>query len=232
MSLPSYVRSDFAVYDGRQHVLGASMLAGMDKFLRERNDRDTRAPFHVKRAKFMRKTGCNGLLYASLDGARAERIEDVAAHVVGRLGDQTAEVWFVPDEESPVKRGRPSAHDIAEITPAGDFAGSCRIRADGLESVLCTLVDANKLVQLAGEGVRQTFGEKRPVTELVYIEDLAIEVSLARLDTTVTLETLGVREGGGRLYTLNRIRFTDDEGNARTCRLGFSFETKCAGRHA
>lgn len=232
MSLPSYVRSDFAIYDDRWYVRGASILAAMDKTLYDAGGVDAKVPFYVKRAKFMRKTGCNGLLRTSFGRSGPAGIEDAAAHVAGRLGERVAEAWFVPDEDRPVERKRPSGGNISDIVPAGDYAGSCHVSADGLESALCILVNANKLVQLSGQGVQRSFGDVPPVPELVYLEDLTIDVELARLDTQVTVETIGVREGGGRVYSLNRLRFTVGDGDIRSCRMGFSFEAKSGGRGA
>jgi hypothetical protein len=226
MNLHAAIETDFTVYDGRRHVLGASMLAAMDKALRQASGVDETVPFHVKRAKFMRKTGCNGVLYTAEGGTRPVGIEDAAAHAVGRLGDKMVEIWFIPDERRTVLRDQPSTHEISGIVPAGAFGGNCRARGEGLESVLCLLVDVNKMVQLAGQGVHKCFSNKLPVTELVYLEDLLINVELARLDTEVRVESMGERRGGNRVYTLNRLHFISALGHERACRVGFSFEAR------
>ena len=226
MNLCAAIETDFTVYDGRRHVLGASMLTAMDKALRQAGGVDETVPFHVKRAKFMRKTECNGVLHIAPGGTRPAGIEDAAAHAVGRLGEKTVEAWFIPDERRTILRDQPSAHEISGIVPAADYGGICRARAEGLESVLCLLVDANKMLQLVGQGVQQNFSNKLPITELVYLEDLLIDVELARLDTEVRVESLGERRGGSRVYTLNRLHFTSALGHERACRVGFSFEAR------
>jgi len=184
---------------------------------------DPTMPFHIKRAKFLRKTGCNGILHTALDGTRPAGIKNAAAHVVGWLGEKPVEAWFVPDDDSAVMREQSSAHEISEIVPVDDFAGSCRVRAEGLESVLCVLVDANKLVQLAGRGVRRIFGDSEPVTELVYLEDLTIEATLGRMEGLIRLENVASREGGGRLFTLNRLTHGDGMAPIVLARIALSF---------
>jgi len=223
MSRDADIPTDFTVYDGRHHVLGASMLAAADAALRALFEEGVETPFAVKRAKFTRKTGCNGRLYLVEGRAPPVDDENSAASIVGRLGDRPVAASFIPDPGAPVDRDRPSANVIADVEPQGDFGGRCHIRTDGLEPTLRCLVDANKHVQLAGPGVRGFAGERKPITELVYIEGLAIDPALRRLDTDLQVEPMGSRSDSGRLFTLNRLRFHASDGGERRLTMAFSF---------
>ena len=221
--------TEFTVYDGRQHVLGASMIAAIDDFARRVLRVSSDQVFRIKRAKFTVKTGCDGEILVYLGGALPDAEGAYAATVTGVFGEQPVAAAFSPDSTQPVRRSAPSANRITAIEPTEEFGGSCHIVTSGLESTLRSLVDANKLVQLSGRGLQGHFGDRQPITELVYLEGVELVAAMHELDTDVEISSRGGRVADGRLYTLNSLAFADSRGNARRLRMAFSFETPVSG---
>ncbi|MEL6281314.1 MAG: hypothetical protein AAFQ73_01025 [Pseudomonadota bacterium] len=220
------IATSFSIYDGRAHVLGASMLASMYGALREAVGDDATQTFELRRAKFTRKTAANGFIGLALTETTlpdAAVLGASAAHAVGQIGGRTAHAWFSPDESMPKPPMRKSEHEVSEIVTEGAHGGACYLRASGTEQVLKGLVDSNKLVQLQGEAILAHFGHTKPTTELVFAEAWTLDVGTSRIDGIVNVVPLGLREDNERLYTLAKLTYTDWLGRDRSMRLGFSF---------
>jgi len=209
----------FTVYDGRQHVLGASMLSDIDAHLRASWPDGAKTPCAVKRAKFLHKTGCDGEITVQRGGGIRDLPKDAACSVTGQYGSGPFLAWFVPDTGAPVTRNVQSGHMIEAVDPAGDFAGRCRIANDRLDKFLLQIVDANKHVQLASAPLR----DRKWVSELVSIENFAMCPALCPVDSVLEIENLANRTAADRIFTLNRLRFADREGAPVTLDMGFSF---------
>lgn len=220
------IETDFHVYDGRAHVLGASMLAAMDRALRGATGAAAETALIVKRAKFTRKTGDNGTIAVSIDGTDAlpsDLRKTSAAALSGQVDGRKVEAWFLPDPGHPTPPMHESEHVISHIAPEGEHGGCCHLRATGLEHALKGLVDCNKLVQLQGGAVRRCFGETKPITELVYAEAWTLDDGLQEIDSDIVVTPMSLRENDGRLYTLTTVSYTDAKNRARSLRFGFSF---------
>ena len=209
----------FATYDGRGHVLGASMLSGVESHLRSSWPAEANAPMFVKRAKFLHKTGCDGEMTVQRGSTAAEMPRDAACTVLGRYGEEGFVAWFMPNDDTPVTKNIPTKHSIEAIEPADVFAGSCQISSNSTDQFFLLVVDANKHVQLASQ---RLLGRKW-VSELVSIENMVVQPNLAPIKTTLEIENLASRSAEDRIYTLNRLSFVDGSGEHRTLNMGFSF---------
>lgn len=212
-------RTAFTVYDGRGHVLGASMLSDIDARLRAAWPEDADAPCAVKRAKFLHKTCCDGDITVRRGGSMGGVPDGAACSVAGQYGAVPVVAWFVPDACAPVTKRADTAHDIAAIEPAGEFAGRCHIASERFADFLLLIVDANKHVQLATPPLRG----RKWISELVSIERFAMHPSLCPVDSALEIEHLANRTAGDRIFTLNRLRFSDGSGGAHSLDMGFSF---------
>lgn len=212
-------RTAFTVYDGRRHVLGASMLSDVDDQLRAAWPQDANPTCTVKRAKFLHKTGCDGDMTVQRGGVPGDVPKDAAFSVAGQYGDGPILGWFVPDAEAPVARLAETEHRFGPIEPTGDFAGRCHIAGERLDRFLLAIVDANKHVQLATPPLQ----DREWVSELVSIEKFAMRPSLFPVDSALEIENLAYRTSADRIYTLNRLRFDDAAGTPQTLEMGFSF---------
>lgn len=209
----------FATYDGRNHILGASMLSDIDAHLRSSWPTHANTPTIVKRAKFLRKCERNGEMTVRRGGAVSAMPRDAACTVSGRYGDEAFAAWFMPDDQSPVPERLTTAHRIEEVESTAAFAGRCRIASDDVARFLLLIVDANKHVQLAGQPMQG----RKWISELVSIENFAIDPALVPIETVLEIENLASRTAEARIFTLNRLRFVDGSGERRTLSMGFSF---------
>jgi hypothetical protein len=211
--------TDFTAYDGRSHVLGASILFAVDGFCREVFPAAAEALFCIRRAKFSLKTDCNGDIIFSDDRMDPPDPESCAATIDASLGEHSFLAWFVPNAGKKVSRNVPSNHYIADIVAEHPFEGRCLVRAASCEELLRILVDANKHVQLQSPPLRG----RKWVSELVYIEKLDILCADSSVETEVTVRNLANREAVGRTFTLSETCFSDMTGTKQTIRVAFSF---------
>lgn len=226
MNQHSEITTDFTVYDGRKHVLGASMLAAADEGLRSLVGAPADTVFAVKRAKFTNKTGCNGRILMTEGAVPPVDDESAAAVIVGKMADRPVAASFVPESGAIPNHAAPSGNDLSDFRSDDTFGGSVRIRATGLEPVLRSIVDANKHIQLKGRAIAEVFGTETPVTELIYWENLDISWKIASFDTVIHVENLSSRVASDRLFTLNRIRFTLADGTSSASRMALSFHKR------
>lgn len=219
--------TDFTVYDGRHHVLGASMLAAMFDGFRGVAGLPADGVLKIKRAKFVSKTGSNGTIFLSADAETPPQDDTVAATLVGSFDSQAVTGWFIPDAERAVVRDMPSANRMTDLVPEDDFGGQCLIEADGIEPLLRCAVDANKHLQLRGHGVAERFGSDTPVTELVYWEGGEISSESVPFKGRLLARNLAMRFDQGRLFTLNGISLLP-EGRAAPMefRMALSFHER------
>lgn len=211
----------FATYDGRAHILGASILAGLDGELRLHTGL-VAAPFEIARAKFTRKTGNNGTLLLYIDDVPADRPGGTAAEVYGVFAGRSTAGFFVPDSGRPANLNLPSDNDLSELSATPDFNGGCHIRAGATDPLLRALVDANKLIHIEALGLPR----ENVTAELLFIENLTIDPALANIDSRMTLRNISARNAFGRLVTLAELRFRDQDGNWRMPRISMSFQEK------
>lgn len=211
----------FATYDGRAHILGASILAAMDGELR-RYTGQLAAPFDVARAKFTRKTGNNGMVLLYIDDVPVDRPAGTAAEVYGVFAGRNTVGYFIPDPDLPASLNLPSKNDLSGLSATPDFNGECHIRAGETDPLLRALVDANKLIHIAALGLPL----ENVTAELLYIENLRIDPALANIDCRLTLRNVSARNAFGRLVTLAELRFQDHDGHWRMPRISMSFQEK------
>ena len=209
----------FVRFDGRRHILGASMLFTADADLRKTFVDHAGEPFAVKRAKFSHRTGCDGMIYVSRSGDAKDLPQGAACTVFGSLGAQPVAACFVPDPEKEVKTSLNTNHRITDIDASAPYSGRCRVVADRLDEFLLLVVDANKHVQLNSPSLRG----RKWVTDLVYIVDMIVEDALVPLESDLVVENIAHREAGDRIFTLNRLAFTDGRRVERKLRMAFSF---------
>ncbi len=208
-----------AAYDGRSHILGASMLAAVDQALRIWTG-EAIAPFQVMRAKFTRKTGNNGRIVVYVDEEPQERPANAAAEVYGVFAGRKVSAYFLPEAGLPPVQNLPSGNDLSGIQATADFNGECTIRAGSLEPLLRCLVDANKLLHLASPAMLPG----KVTAELLFIENLCIDPALADIDSHLSLRNINARNAFGRLVTLAELRFHDHAGTLRQPRISMSFQ--------
>ncbi len=204
MSIFSF-SSDFTVYDGRHHVLGASVIAAMDDGFRTVCGLPADGILKIKRAKFISKTGCNGTIHLSTGAKEPSKDDMIAAILVGSFEGHAVSGWFVPNPDQTVTRDIPSANRITHLVPKDEFGGNCQVEADEIESLLRCVVDANKLLQLKGIGIAQRFGDSTLVTELVYWENIKISPTSVPFKGQMKVHNLAMRYDRNRLFTLNGI---------------------------
>lgn len=213
--------TDFTVYDGRHHVLGASMLAAVDASARRWLRAEPNAVFALRRAKFVEKADLNGHLMLRLADEAVAPDGMIVAEFDAALSDRRLAAWVIADPARPVQRKANSSHTIADIRAGAGMGGVCQLYAEGREEVLLSLVDACKHVQLAN-----AFPGRAMVVELLYIEALNILADLDRLDGPFSVETIGQREAFGRVVSLSRVAWQEAGGRQGNCRMSLSFAAK------
>lgn len=212
-------RTAFCTYDGRHHVLGGSMLSDAYAHLRSTWPEFAAAPCVVRRAKFSHKTGCDGEMTLLREGTAADVPAEAAFTALGEYGDKPFAAWFMPDDAAPVTRDLQSRNQIESIEVTGEFAGRCRIACGRIEDFVLLLVDANKHVQLSTPPLQ---GQKW-VSELVSIEKFVLRMEHCPLTTDLSIENLANRSAADRIFTLNRLSFSDSAGKQCSLDMGFSF---------
>lgn len=213
--------TDFTVYDGRHHVLGASMLAAVDAAARRWMHVAQDAVFALRRAKFVEKAQLNGQIVLQPAGEGAALNGLVIAEFDATLADRKLAAWVIADPDRAVQRKAISSHAISNIHPGPGMGGTCQLQAKGREAVLLSLVDACKHVQLAN-----SFPDRAMVVELLFIEVLNIASDLDQLDGPLSIETIGQREAFGRVVSLSRLTWQNTDGRQGTCRMSLSFAAK------
>lgn len=216
------VDTDFTLFDGRSHVLGATVLHTVGRLARELMPAGPTDSLIVVRGKFTKRTQNNGVITLMPFGIGMAENDDSAAFIVGEIGDRRFFADFVPDGSKRIERTASSGHKISSIDPNKPFSGSCRVQINSAEEFPRILVDANKLVQLHGEPL----SGKRWVSELAYIENLRLPADFTPYATDLDIQNLANREAGGRIFSLNLVTFRDVDGAEQSVRIALSFHPK------
>lgn len=214
----------FTLYDGRRHVLAASMLAAVDAAAREAMKPALNESIVIRRAKFIEKVGFDGHV------AIADRDDDIApigliaAEISGSVARRQFRAWIVGEPSLPAHLKARSGHRLSDLRATDRFSGSSHVRASGRETVLFSLIDACKHVQLADPALKG----RSIVVELLFVESLSIDAAIDQLDGQVSIRNIGSRDAFGRIVTLSELTFLGGGGATKTMRLSMSFHTAVA----
>lgn len=220
------VNTDFTLFDGRQHVLGACMLSNILDAAVSTGLIATGDSFRVMSAKFIKKTGFNGRVIVTLGHENRYENQGAAARLLAETTKGPVNGWFFPDSSLPVQKQLASDFAIKKITCHGDLSGTCEITAKDSQSRLRCMIEATKRLQLSDGNFLTAFPSK-PVTELLFIENIQLPLNYETPKASIHVKKLSERRSSGRTVTMNRVTVTQQKVQDASFVLAFSFH--CQG---
>ena len=214
--------TDFTLYDGRRHVLGASMLIKMFNVAKSAHLIRPRECLTVKSIKFKKKTGSNGRVVLVSGPEYCDEIPNAAARLLAQSEKEYINGWFVPNVDLPVERRQLSKFAITDIVSHGDLSGTCKIVTQNSCERLRCLIEAAKRLHLADEVFVDRF-PLTPVTELLYLENIKLVQNYEMSAESVQVKKLNERRSAGRTITLSKITITQQKAPDINFDLAFSF---------
>lgn len=214
--------TDFTLYDGRRHVLGACMLTKMFNVAQSAEPTVSRKRLMVKSIKFKKKTRFNGKVLLVIGPEACDEIPNAAARLTAMLSDKFVNGWFVPDVNLPVQRQLLSNFEITDIVSHGDLSGTCKIAMQDLHDRLRCVIEAAKRLHLADKVFIDRF-TTTPVTELLYLENIKLEQNCETLTASVQVKKLSERLSAGRAITLSKVTIAQQKMPDVNFNLAFSF---------
>ena len=215
-------KTDFTLYDGREHVLGACMLNKMFNVTQSADLVASGESLTVKYIKFKKKTGCNGGVVLISGPEHCNEIPNAAARLLAKSDKKYINGWFVPDDNLPVERRLLSKFKIRNIVSHGDLSGACKIVTNNPNDRLRCVIEAAKRLQLADDVFVARFS-LTPVTELLYLENIELVKNYERPAASVHIKKLSERRSGGRTITLSKVTITQKKMPDVNFDLAFSF---------
>ncbi len=215
--------TDFTLYDGRLHVLGACMLTKMLSVAQSARFIKSDESLTVKSIKFKKKTGYNGRFVLVLGSEPFSEIPNAAARLIAKINEEYINGWFVPDVSLPVQKKLLSKFDITNIVSHGYLSGSCKIMTRDPHDKLRCIIEAAKRIHLADNEFVDRF-PITPVTELLYLEKLKLEQNYGMSAESVQVKKLSERLIGGRVITLSNVTITQQKMADVNFHLAFSFQ--------
>ena len=216
------MNTDFTLFDGRQHVLGACMLSNMLSVAVSTGLIATGDSFRVKTAKFIKKTGFNGrVVLTSGQGGRQEN-QGAAATLLAETTKGLVNGWFFPNVSLPVQKRLASDFLIEKIIGFGDLSGTCKITANDPQSRLRGMIEATKRVHLSDASFVNSF-PSTPVTELLFIENIQLPLKYEIPKASIHVKKLSQRESYGRIVTLSEVTIAQQKIPDISFVLAFSF---------
>ena len=216
------VNTDFTLYDGRRHVLGACMLTNMFDVVQSASVSSTDEVLEVKSMKFVKKTGCNGKVIVVRDPEIFEEMPNAAARLSAKSGKAYINGWFVPDFVLPVQRRLSSEFEITNIVSDGNLSGSCEIFAQDPPARLRCVIEASKRLQLADRAFVDSF-PSTPVTELLFLENIMLAQNYETSAASLQIKKMSERRSVGRIITLSRVTIIQEKTPDVNFDLAFSF---------
>jgi hypothetical protein len=220
------VNTDFTLFDGRQHVLGACMLSNILDAAVSTGLIATGDSFKVKSAKFIKKTGFNGRVIITPGQEDRYENQGAAARLLAETTKGPVNGWFFPDASLPVQKRLASDFAIKKITGHGDLSGTCEITAKDSRSRLRCMIEATKRLQLS-DGNFLTGFPSTPVTELLFIENIQLPLKYETPKASIHVKKLSERRSSGRTVTMNRVTITQQKVQDASFVLALSFH--CQG---
>ena len=214
--------TDFTLYDGRRHVLGACMLMKMFNLAQSAHLIGTGECLTVKSIKFKKKTGSNGRVVLVSGPEHCDEIPNAAARLLAQSEKEYINGWFVPDGNLPVERKLLSKFEIIDIASHGDLSGSCKIVAQSPHERLRCVIEAAKRLHLADEVFVDRF-PLTPVTELLYLENIMLVQNDEISAESIQVKKLNEKRIGGRTIILSKITITQQKMPDINFDLAFSF---------
>lgn len=220
------VNTDFTLFDGRRHVLGACMLSNMFEVAMSTGLIAAEDNFRVKSVKFIKKTGFNGRLILTSGQEDHFTNQGAAARLLAETTKGPVNGWFFPDASLPVQKRLASDFAIKKITCHGDLSGTCEITAKDSHSRLRCVIEATKRLQLSDGNFLTAFPSK-PVTELLFIENIQFPLNYETPKASIHVKKLSERRSSGRTVTMNRVTITQQNMQDASFVLALSFH--CQG---
>ncbi len=222
MTLEVSAETDFTLYDGRRHVLGACMLIKMFNVAQSAHLIRSGECLTVKSIKFKKKTSSNGRVVLVSGPEHCSEIPNAAARLLASSGKEHINGWFVPDVNFPVERRLLSKFEITDIVSDGDLSGACKIVAQSPHERLRCVIEATKRLHLADEMFVERFPFK-PVTELLYLENIKLSQNYEISAESVQVKKLNERRSAGRIITLSKVTITQQKIPDINFDIAFSF---------
>jgi hypothetical protein len=198
------VNTDFTLFDGRQHVLGACMLSNMSDVAMSTGLIAAEESFRVKSVKFIKKTGFNGRFILTSGREDCYSNQGAAARLLGETTKGFVNGWFFPDASLPVQKRLSSDFSVKKITVRGDLSGTCEITAKDPHSRLRCVIEATKRLQLSDRSFVSSF-PSAPVTELLFLENIQLPLKHETAKASIHVKKLSERRSSGRTVTLSKV---------------------------
>lgn len=217
-------KSDFTLFSGRKHVLGACILDQMSRALIKTQRLVGSSDLHVKMIKFKKKTSCDGDIVVKPVNKAPENVAEAVSEMSANFQGKNFHCWFVPAPNKTILKNAEMDICLSEFSSSGSFSGGCSLVSRNRGETLRALVEATKQIQLLSKGVLNHINGN-VVSELLFIEDCSLGEVLNSVNTYLDVKNLGSRVINNRLTTLNMLEFLGSDQQVVKLKIAMSFHS-------